>query len=191
MGDQVSSPVGGSVTGVRQYSWKRSYVCKLCGTPFPAEGPGTWCYCSETCRTKINTTRHAEYVSKNRSHIRAYGTERNLRTWGVSNRVIAEAERFAAARILPRLGFSDICHLSLINSFFPFDLAANYQNERVLIDVTTAVGKSLRRQKIIAGALRMRFLVLFVRPDLRSCYLASRVESDHVTCRSRELRKIA
>jgi hypothetical protein len=177
---------------VPQYLWKKSYVCKLCGTPFQAKGPGRWSYCSERCRTKNNTTRHAKYVSKNRSHIRAYVRERKLRTWGVSNRAIAaEAERVAAARILPRLGFSDICHLSLINSFFPFDIAANYQNERVLIDVTTAVGKSLRRQKIIAGALKMRFFVLFVKPDLRPCYLASSVESDCVTCRLRELREIA
>jgi len=63
--------------------------------------------------------------------------------------------------------------------------------KRILLDVTTGIEKSISRQERIAGALRMRFLILFVKPDLQAYYLATEVGSDYVTFRESELRKVA
>lgn len=97
----------------------------------------------------------------------------------------------AVLTILPRLGFTEIYHLSESNRFFPFDIAATFKNGRLLVDVTTGTEKSLRRQKVMASALRMKFVILFVKPDLKSYQLVSRFESDYVAIRLGELRKIA
>jgi hypothetical protein len=134
---------------------------------------------------------HANYVSKNRNHVNTHTKERRLRVWGKSSRRIAkDAETFAILKIIPRLGFSEINHLSAINRFFPFDIVATLNDERVFIDVTTSLSKVIRRQKAVADALRMRVFVLFVKPDLAS-YLLTSVESDTVTFRMGELRKVA
>lgn len=88
------------------------------------------------------------------------------------------------------MGFSEIYHLSTLNAFFPFDIVATYQEERVLVDVTTGAGKSLRRQRGIANALRMKSFVLFIKPDLQSYYLAA-VDSDNLAYHKDGLQKIA
>lgn len=134
---------------------------------------------------------HANYVSRHRKHINAYTKERRLRIWGKSSRRIAkDAETFAIMKIIPRLGFCEINHLSAINRFFPFDIVATLKDERVFIDVTTSLSKVIRRQKTIADALRMRVFILFVKPDLTSYFLTS-VESDSVRFRMSELREVA
>jgi hypothetical protein len=167
------------------YQGERSFLCKLCGKPFTGKGPGSWRYCSKECRTKNSTAQHARCVSKNRQHANAYARERKLRIWGRSNLEIAvKAERLAARDILPLLGFSEIYHVSPIHQSFPFDIIASYQGERILLDVTTGMEESIIHQKRIARALRMRFLILFVKPDLG-------VESDYVTVRKSELREVA
>ena len=177
---------------VSWYQGERSFLCKLCGKPFKGKGPGTWNYCSKECRTKNNTAQHARYVSKNRQHVNAYVRERKLRIWGRSNRKIAiEAERLAAHKILPLLSFSEIYHVSSVHWSFPFDIIATYQGERVLLDVTTGMEKTIIHQKRIAGALRMRFLILFVKPDLTAYYLATKVDPDYVMFRESELREVA
>jgi len=130
-------------------------------------------------------------VSRNREHIRAYSKERRLRIWGESSRRIAkDAEIFAIMKIIPRLGFCEINHLSAMNRLFPFDIVATLKGERVFIDVTTSLSKVIRRQKAIADALRMRAFVLFVKPDLKSYFLTP-VESDTVRLRMSELREVA
>ena len=134
---------------------------------------------------------HANYVSRHRKHINAYTKERRLRIWGKSSQRIAkDAEAFAIMKIIPRLGFCEINHLSAINRFFPFDIVATFKDERVFIDVTTSLSKVIRRQKAIADALRMRVFILFVKPDLTSYFLTS-VESDSVRFRMSELREVA
>jgi hypothetical protein len=176
---------------VTQYPRKRPIACKMCGNTFLARGPGKWSYCSDICRRRNSTNQHARYVSRNRSHVRAYSLERKRRVWGTSNRSIAAAaERIAASKVLPQLGFSEIYHLSTLNSFFPFDIVATLQDERVLVDVTTGAGKSLRRQRGIANALRMKSFVLFIKPDLESYYLTE-VDSDHVAYHKDGLKRIA
>lgn len=168
---------------------KRTIACKMCGNSFLARGPGRWSYCSDTCRRRNNTNQHARYVSRNRLHVRTYSLERKRRVWGTSNRSIAaEAERIAATKVLPQLGFSEIYHLSTLNRFFPFDIVATFQGLRVLVDVTTGAGKALRRQRGIANALRMKSFVLFIKPDLKSYYLTA-VDSDHVAYHKDELKK--
>jgi hypothetical protein len=134
---------------------------------------------------------HANYVSRNGKHINAYTKERTLRIWGKSSRHIAkDAETIAIMKIIPRLGFREINHLSAINRFFPFDIVATLKGERVFIDVTTSLSKVIRRQKAIADALRMRVFILFVKPDLTSYFLTS-VESDSVRFRISELLEVA
>ena len=114
-----------------------------------------------------------------------------MRVWGKSNHQIAsQAELLAVSKILPQLGFSEVYHLSSVNYFFPFDIVATFRNERVLVDVTTGMGKSLKRQRIIAGVLRMKFFVLFVKPDLKAYYL-SKEDSDNVSYHTGEVRRIA
>ncbi len=148
-------------------------------------------YCSAECRRKVNTAMHANYVSKNRKHVNAYTKERRLRIWGKSNmRIAKDAETLAITRILPQLGFRDIYHLSATNRFFPFDVVATSNNERVFIDVSTSTSKVIRRQKEIADALRMKTFILFVKPDLTS-YLLTPVESESVRFRMGEFRKVA
>jgi hypothetical protein len=157
---------------------QRSFVCKLCNKPFLGKGPHMMTHCSKGCLTKVNTAQHARYVSRNRAHIRDYARERKHRIWGESKRLIAaEAERIAASRVLPKLGFSEICHLSTLNRFFSFGLTASFKGERVLVDVTTGIAKSLRLHASMASALRLRFFILFVSLDLKFCFLTSRVES--------------
>ena len=177
---------------VTQHQGEKSFSCKLCGRAFKGKGPGKWSYCSKECRTKNNTVQHARYVSKNRQHVNAYARERKLRIWGSSNRKIAiKAERLAAHKILALLGFSEIYHVSSVHWSFPFDIIATYQGERILLDVTTGMEKSITHQKRIAGALRMRFLILFVKPDLTAYYLATEVGSNYVTFRESELQEVA
>jgi hypothetical protein len=120
-----------------------------------------------------------------------YTKERRLRVWGKSSRSIAkDAETFAVLKIIPRLGFYEIDQISAINRFFPFDIVATLNDERVFIEVTTSLSKVIRRQKAIADALRMRVFVLFVKPDLTSYFLTS-VESDTVSFRMGEFRRVA
>jgi hypothetical protein len=174
------------------YQGEKSFFCRVCGKPFKGKGPGKWSYCSKECRTRNNTAQHARYVSKNRQHVNAYARERKLTIRGRSNRKIAiKAQRLAAHKILPLLGFSEIYHVSSVHWSFPFDIIATYHGERILLDVTTRTEKSIIRQKKIAGALRMRFLILFVKPDPMTYYLSTEVESNYVKFRESELREIA
>lgn len=177
---------------MHRYEGSRKNFCKLCAKQFQASGPGTWSYCSNECRKKVSTAQHARYVAKNRAHIRDYVRERKQRIWGKSDRLIAiEAEKLAVSRILPGLGFSEISHLSNLNSFFPFDIVATFHGEKVLVEVTTGMAKTLSRQRIIANALGMSIIVLFISPDLRLFFLSSKVESNYVAFRRGEIRRIA
>jgi hypothetical protein len=134
---------------------------------------------------------HARYVSRNKEHVSIHIKERRLRILGKSSRQIAkEAETFAIAKILPRLGFCEINHLSAINKFFPFDIIAILNGERVFIDVTTTWSKMIRRQRAIVDAIRMRVFILFIKPDLASYHITP-AESDFASLRLSELRKVA
>ena len=104
--------------------------------------------------------------------------------------IAARAENLAVLKILPAIGFSGIFHLSSAMRLFPFDIVASLKGERVPIDVTTGLTKSLRIHRIIASALGMSLYVLFIKPDLRCFYLKEKVESDCVALHSGELRKI-
>jgi hypothetical protein len=108
----------------------------------------------------------------------------------VQGRTIFCAEIPAIMRILPKLGFRDIYHLSAGSRFFPFDVVATTNNERVFIDVSTSESKVIRRQKEIADALRMKTFVLFVKPDSTS-HLLTPVGSESVRFRMGEFRRFA
>jgi hypothetical protein len=101
---------------------------------------------------------------------------RKARVWGESSPEVAfRAERLAMEQVLPKLGFTELYHASLVNRFVPFDVVATYNRRRVLVDVTTAISKcvSLKRQQSLAEALRMPLYVLFVKPDLTRYQLRS------------------
>lgn len=147
---------------------KRS-SCKTWGKPFISAIGMRRRFCSRACKRIANTLQHREYVAKNRMHLREYARERRIHVWGESSpAVAAKAERFAIERILPKLGFSDLYHVSAFNSFVPFDIIATYHESRVLIDVTTNVSKGTTYgyQQSFARALRMPIYVLFVKPDM-------------------------
>ncbi len=150
-------------------------TCKTCGRNFLKKVKNKVSYCSSGCRRRANTLTHGRYVAANRIHINEYVRKRKLAIWGESNSEIAlEAENIALDRILPRLGFTDLYHASSVNRFVPFDVVATRKGERVLIDVTTCVSKSLRKKPelSIAEALRMPLYILFVKPDLSKYQLA-------------------
>ncbi len=71
----------------------------------------------------------------------------------------------------------------------PFDIIATLKRKRVLIDVTTSVGKTLlsNSELAIAEALRMPLYVLFVKPDFTK-YQLTRARCNHnVAVHIREL----
>ena len=117
---------------------------------------------------KALAARHRIYVASHRIHVKELTKAWKKRIWGESSPEIAmRAEKFAMERILPRLGFIELYHASTVKRFVPFDLIATYNGQRVLIDVTTAVSKTLVKsfQQSFADALRMPLYVLFVKPD--------------------------
>ena len=105
--------------------------------------------------------------------MREYVKARKARVWGESGPELAKrAEELAVEKILPQLGFSDLYHASKVRRFVPFDIVGTLDGERVLVDVTTAIGKSGPMYMSAAGfaeALRMKLYVLFVKPDLSHC----------------------
>ena len=160
--------------------------CKLCGKEFLAPDKG-YRYCSKERRTKINTSRHRRYVSKNREHLREYLRNWKHADWGESNDEIAkQAEKLASEKILPKLGFYDIFDVKAVRRFVPFDFVATLKGERGLIDVTTGLSKGgayHRTAVSLAKALRMRLLTLFVKPDLRAYYMRDSTKTFHMSIR--------
>ncbi len=147
----------------------RRAKCRTCGTVFVGTGGrGKRFYCSGPCRRQSQTARHRRYVSHNRLRLAEYVKARKLRLWGESNCEIArQAERLAVDKILPKLEFTDLFHASVVSRYFPFDVVGTHEGRRVLIDITTAVSKSLEgtNQLLIGDALGMKVYVLFVKPD--------------------------
>ena len=92
--------------------------------------------------------------------------------WGKSSLSIAKAaEVMAITRILPRLGFTNLVHISKLSRYVPFDVVGTWKGARVLVDVTTCVGKGgpyLSSAISLAEALRVTLFILFVKPDLKS-----------------------
>lgn len=155
----------------------RRSICGTCGKDFVGPGNRKLFYCSKVCRRKSLTKQHDRYVSLHRDHIADY-TRAWKKNWGASSPEIAlKAERIAIESILPKLGFSEVYHASVVKRFIPFDLIATYGGRRVLIDVTTGISKWVRGtfQDSLADALRMPFYVLFIKPDF-STYQLRRCE---------------
>lgn len=176
---------------VSQHPSKRTIACKTCGNTFLVWGPGKCSHCSDIRSTRDGTDQHARHVSTNRLHVRAYSLEGERRVWGMCDRSIAgAAESIAAWEALPQMGFSEVYHLSTLNGFFPFDMAATFQDERVSVEVTTGAGESLWRQRGMADALGMKSFVPSVKPDSRSYHLAA-VDSDNQAHHEDGLQEIA
>jgi len=115
---------------------------------------------------------------------------RKLRLWGKSTpEIAAEAEKFAVNHILPKEGFADFYHASSTDRFFPFDIIAALNGQRVLIDVTTGLSKMIMRtgQKQLADALLMPMYVLFVKPDFSKYQLKQCKPAKTVAIRISEL----
>lgn len=168
-------------------------MCKICAKIFSAGGPGSYTYCSRTCRTSGNTAIHRRYVERNREHSNQYARERYLSKWGKSDKEIAlKAEKFAFSKLLPSLGFTEIYDVTEIRRFVPFDFVASDQGSRVLIDVTTARSKSgyyRRTATRLANALRMKLLTVFIKPDFSAHMIRGSSEGTHIL--QNELKPIA
>lgn len=146
---------------------KRS-KCGTCGIVIIGTGPRKPFYCSRECKLKSLAARHRFYVASHLTRVKELTKAWKERNWGESSPEIAlRAEKFAMETILPKLGFTELYHASAIKRFVPFDLIATYKGQRVLIDVTTGVSKTLVKsyQQSFADALRMPLYYLFVKPD--------------------------
>lgn len=168
----------------------RIIICKICEKVFSASGPGSYTYCSRTCRTKGNTASHRRYAQRNREHLNQYARERYLSKWGKSDKETAlKAEKFAFSKLLPNLGFTEIYDVPEIRRFVPFDFIATYQRRRVLIDVTTGVSKAIAHnsQQSFADALRMPLYVLFIKPDFAKYQLVPSDASKSLQAHVKEL----
>ncbi len=162
----------------------RFIVCKICAKTFNARGPGSYTYCSRACRTTGNTALHRTYAQHNREHLNQYARERYLAQWGKSNKEIAlKAEKFAFSKLLPSLGFTEIYDVTKIRRFVPFDFIATDQGSRVLIDITTARSKCgyyRRTATSLANALRMKLLIVFIKPDFSAYMIRDSSEGAHI-----------
>ncbi|MDV3277671.1 MAG: hypothetical protein LYZ69_04300 [Nitrososphaerales archaeon] len=148
-------------------------------------------FCSDSCRRKKATERHRKYTEANREHMREYEKSRRLRLWGASSPEKArKAEVLAFNTVLPKIGFAEIYDATRVRRFIPFDFAATYEGERVLIDVTTAISKSNQYHRSalsLADALRMRLYILFIKPDLAAYALKLGMRHPGPTCSPKEL----
>jgi len=159
--------------------------CKFCGRPLDPNRPraGAYRYCSPECKTKQLSKKHKEYVRTHHDAVLASLRAWKIRTWGISNaEIAAKAEELARDVILPKEGFTEIFHVSPIRRFAPFDFVATLNQERVLIDVTTAFGKGnyTKTAAELANALRLKFLYLFVKPDFTSYMFRDSKDGSHV-----------
>lgn len=68
-------------------------------------------------------------------------------------------------RVLPSLGFSNIQALNLISGNSPWDFAASYQGERVLVDASSHPTKSVKSKNAMASAIGLRFFVVMISPN--------------------------
>ncbi|MDV3243695.1 MAG: hypothetical protein LYZ66_00810 [Nitrososphaerales archaeon] len=170
-------------------------MCDTCGSLFRRNVRWSERYCSPKCRTEGNTAMHGRYVSKNRQHVRQYAYSRRHGIWGKSNFEIGrQAEKLAFETILPRIGFTDLYDVTQVRTSIPFDFVATLRGERVLIDVTTCIGKSGRLQRSaasLANALRMKYYTLFVKPNLAAYALKLTPENRGVFCGVKDLIAIA
>jgi len=168
----------------------RRSECRICGSPILGRLAGNRTYCSQKCKRAGNTAQHRRYVTQNTEHVSCMTRAWKDRIWGRSNPQIAmQAERIAKERILPKLGFSNLYHVSAANRFFPFDLIGTYNGQRVFIDVTTGMWKTIRKtsQQELADALDMPMYVLFVKPDFSKYELKEGKGSKTVHARIAEL----
>ena len=79
---------------------------------------------------------------------RRYEREWYQRNWGVRlssytqmKERSVKSENLAEHTILPKLGFTNIIHLSITNRYSPFDFYAEKNNEKYFIEVTTGFSK--------------------------------------------------
>jgi hypothetical protein len=172
----------------------RLVECTLCKREFVAYGRGHFRVCSNDCERKANTARHRSFVEHNLQHIRSYQKSRYARTWGKSSREIGTAaEIFAADRLLPTLGFTEIVNVTAYHRFIPFDIVATHNSRRVLIDVTTGqtkFGHHSAMHRAMADALRMPLLILFIKPDFKF-YCLKLANQNSLYAKLSELRTIA
>ncbi len=165
--------------------------CVICDITFVTSTRWPAKHCSKGCLTKHNTERHRRYVARNRERWNEYANARRHRIWGASSPAIAKrAEMLAFSGILPNLGFTELYDVTSIRRIFPFDVIGTYGGERVVVDVTTSVGKSGPAYKSAIGlidALRLKLFVLFVKPDL-SAYALKPANGVHgLHCSQRDL----
>jgi hypothetical protein len=168
-------------------------TCKICGKVFSVYGRGSFTYCTKECRTRGNTISHRRYAQRNREHLNQYARERYLSTWGISNKETAvRAEKFAFSKLFPSLGFDEIYDVTEVRRCVPFDFVATYRGSRILVDVTTARSKSgyyRRTAVMLANALRMKLLIVFIRPDLSAYVIRDASEGSNILLK--EVKQIA
>ena len=109
--------------------------------------------------------RHLGYMHKHDEKIKNLWHGNSLLRY-YHPQVMGEIGEVIGMAWLKKLGFQDLHKLTDIASHFPFDIVGTYQDSRVLVDVTTDIGKSkLARRYKLAQALGLRFFVLHVSLD--------------------------
>jgi len=100
------------------------------------------------------------------------------RTWGVRLSTYKDmkergikSEELAKNTILPKLGFTNIIHLSAINRYSPSDFYAEKNNKKYFIEVTTNISKCVPLASLLAELLDLNFYVLGIKPDFSAFLL--------------------
>jgi len=175
--------------------WKTTPTsCIVCGTLFLRQTHWGTRHCSIGCLRAHNTSRHAEYVAKNRTRVRQYEVSWKHALWGLSSpRIAKRAEVVAVTSILPKIGFTDLVNVAASRRYVPFDVVGTFGGSRVLVDVTTGCwkgGKYLESASSFAGALGMKLFILFVKPDLRRFALKPVDKGRGIYCSLHDLRAL-
>src|SRR4030042_204283 len=91
-----------------------------------------------------------------------------------------KSENLAEHTILPKLGFTNIIHLSITNRYSPFDFYAEKNNEKYFIEVTTGFSKYIPLAKLLAEILDLKLFVLAIKPDF-SAFALKEIPTDKKT----------
>jgi hypothetical protein len=79
-------------------------------------------------------------------------------------------EEYAVDHILPHEGYEDIIWLSKNSRSFPIDVVATSNGKRILIEVSSDVGKPMAKKMWFVTAMQMPVQILHIAPKDRSIY---------------------
>lgn len=130
-------------------------------------------YCSQRCEMRYKLKTNSQYrITHERQQAKSLKTFREK--WGKVKRVygikkneyplVLASERFVAANVLPKNGFSNITLTREFSRVFPTDILAKKNNKICLIDVTLSHSKPVNK--------KARLLAKWLNAELYICHLS-------------------